>query len=148
LLDSITDRAAKELKLSKEEIAGLSRSELDRYIQKNFGFNPDGRRSKASMINQFLETKGVKEEDFLKSEESEAYKKRQEELQSVRDEAKERVGNMSKDDLRKEALKLKKMTKKELDEYVELEYGIMLDARKSKDAMARQFNSIVKEWMK
>lgn len=148
LLDSITDRAAKELKLSKEEIAGLSRSELDRYIQKNFGFNPDGRRSKASMINQFLETRGAKEEDFLKSEESEAYKKRQEELQSVRDEAKDRVRSMSKEDLRKEALKLRGMTKKEVDEYVELEYGIMLDARKSKDAMARQFNSIIKEWIK
>lgn len=145
ILDSITDRAVKELGLSKEEIIGLSRSELDEYMRKEFGFDPDGRKSKASMINQFLESKGASEEEFMASPESEAYKKRQAELQSTRDEASKLVKGMSQADKKKEWEKMKGMTNKQFDEYVELEYGLLLDGRKNRAAMEAQFLELIKD---
>jgi hypothetical protein len=144
ILDSITDRAVKELGLSKEEIIGLSRSELDEHMRKEFGFDPDGRKSKASMINQFLESKGASDEEFMASPESEAYKKRQAELQSTRDEASKFVKGMSKADKKKEWEKMKGMTNKQFDEYVELEYGLLLDGRKNRAAMEAQFLELIK----
>ncbi len=145
ILDSITDRAVKELGLSKEEIIGLSRSELDEHMRKEFGFDPDGRKSKASMINEFLESKGASEEEFMASPESEAYKKKKAELQSTRDEASKFVKGMSKADKRKEWEKMKGMTNKQFDEYVELEYGLLLDGRKNRAAMEGQFLELIKD---
>ena len=80
----------------------------------------------------------------MASPESEAYKKRQAELQSTRDEASKFVKGMSKADKKKEWEKMKGMTNKQFDEYVELEYGLLLDGRKNRSAMEAQFLELIK----
>jgi hypothetical protein len=148
LLDNITDDAAKRLKLSKEQIVNMDRRELDKHMRTKLGFDPDGRKSKASMINQYLKYKGVSGSSFLKSEESESYKRKQEALQKVRESAKERYRGMTADERRKEYLATHKMNKKQFDEYAELEYGIILDGRKSRNDMNVEFLRNTKEFLK
>ena len=148
LLDSITNDAAKRIKLSKDQIVDMDRRELDKHMRTKLGFNPDGRKSKASMINQYLKSQGADQSSFLKSEESESYKRKHEALQKVRESAKERYKGMTADERRKEYLSTNSMSKKEFDEYVEVEFGILLDGRKSRDDMNKQFHEVTKGWLK
>jgi hypothetical protein len=148
LLDSITNDAAKRLKLSKEQIVNMDRRELDRHMRTKLGFDPDGRQSKASMINQYLKYKKVGESSFLKTEESESAKRKHEAVQKVRESAKERYKGMTTAERRKEYLATYKMSKKQFDEYAELEYGIILDGRKSRNDMNVEFLKNTKEFLK
>ena len=148
LLDSITNDAAKRIKLSKDQIVDMDRRELDKHMRTKLGFDPDGRKSKASMINQYLKSQGADQSSFLKSEESESYRRKHEALQKVRESAKERYKGMTSDERRKEYLSTNNMNKKEFDEYVEVEFGILLDGRKSRDDMNKQFHEVTKGWLK
>jgi hypothetical protein len=100
------------------------------------------------MINQYLKSQGADQSSFLKSEESESYKRKHEALQKVRESAKERYRGMTTDERRKEYLSTNNMSKKEFDEYVEVEFGILLDGRKSRDDMNKQFHEVTKGWLK